>query len=240
MSFGKPETVFNLNKKNMLSFQTALVIVAIILYGYSEYQILSINNGVSISSGVVAASSFSGNPIGDPVSLVISTGVPPIYGPELGVSFDNPVNSMGVMQQFDPGYGRNRVSLEGVELQRYVTVGTRISCEFCCGAKAIIFSNGQAACGCAHSQAMRGLAAYLIKNHGSQFTDDQILRELARWKSLYFPKQMINKFTTQISSGSFTPDISALILDVDTSKLNIKNAPLPTAIQDLPSMVGGC
>ena len=52
---------------------------------------------------------------------------------------------------------------------------------------------GEAACGCAHSYAMRGLAKYLIKNHNSEFTDDEILEELAKWKTLFFPGQMMAK-----------------------------------------------
>ncbi len=52
---------------------------------------------------------------------------------------------------------------------------------------------GDAACGCAHSYAMRGLAKYLITEHGSEFTNDEILEEMAKWKSLFFPGQMTAK-----------------------------------------------
>ena len=52
---------------------------------------------------------------------------------------------------------------------------------------------GEAACGCAHSFAMRGLAKYLIKNHKDEFMDDEILEELAKWKTLFFPSQMSAK-----------------------------------------------
>src|SRR3989344_4788687 len=46
---------------------------------------------------------------------------------------------------------------------------------------------GGAACGCAHSYAMRGLAKYLLTQHGSEYTNDQILEELGKWKTLFFP-----------------------------------------------------
>lgn len=49
---------------------------------------------------------------------------------------------------------------------------------------------GGPACGCAHSYAMRGLAKYLITEHGDEFIDEEILEELAKWKTLYFPTQM--------------------------------------------------
>ena len=34
---------------------------------------------------------------------------------------------------------------------------------------------------------MRGLAKYLIKYHGTEFSDEQILEELGKWKVLFFP-----------------------------------------------------
>lgn len=52
---------------------------------------------------------------------------------------------------------------------------------------------GDLACGCAHSYAMRGLAKYLITEHGTEFTDEEILDELGKWKTLFFPTQMAAK-----------------------------------------------
>ena len=40
---------------------------------------------------------------------------------------------------------------------------------------------------------MRGLAKYLIKEHGSEFTNEQVLEELAKWKTLFFPGPMAAK-----------------------------------------------
>ena len=101
--------------------------------------------------------------------------------------------------------------------------------------------NGDAACGCAHSWAMRGLEAYLIKNHGTQYTDEQITQQIMKWKALFFPKQMVQKFMDQSATGKYTPDIAAILSGVDTSKLgNIKSADFGTALQNTPNMVGGC
>lgn len=178
----------------------------------------------------------------DAVVLAISRGAPKIYGPELNVSFDGVQASMDIMKQFDPTYGNKKIILAGDALKRYIDVGLRIACEYCCGAKALIDKNGEAACGCAHSQAMRGLAAYLIKNHAQEYSNDQILRELARWKGSYFPKQMIKKVGEQMQSGQFTPDVASLLLDINLPKYSAssKEAPLPSDIKDLPGMVGGC
>jgi hypothetical protein len=185
---------------------------------------------------------LSGNLGDDAVKLAFAQGVPDTYGPELNVNFDQPAESMSGLKQFDLGYGKNKPSLSVEEKKRYTDVNLRISCEFCCGAKAIVFENGEASCGCAHSQAMRGLTAYLIKNHGAEYSDDQILRELAKWKGRWYPKQMIQKMTDQIQSGQYTPDIAALLLDVKLPKYgaNSHSAPVPSDIQNLPSMVGGC
>lgn len=186
--------------------------------------------------------SLSGNLGDDAVRLAFIQGVPDKYGPELNVSYDDVQNSMDIMKQFDLGYGRNKPSLTAEEKTRYTNINLRISCEFCCGAAAIVFENGEPSCGCAHSQAMRGLTAYLIKNHGSEYSDDQILRELAIWKGRFYPKQMIQKMTDQIQSSQYTPDIASLLLDVKLPKYGANNssAPVPSDIKNLPSMVGGC
>ena len=52
---------------------------------------------------------------------------------------------------------------------------------------------GDSACGCAHSYAMRGLTKYLLTQHGEEFTNEEVLEEVAKWKTLYFPGQMVAK-----------------------------------------------
>lgn len=178
----------------------------------------------------------------DAVKLAYAQGIPDMYGAELNVNFDEVQRSMDIMKQFDPTYGATKLDLSAEDMKRYINIALRISCEFCCGAKSIIDATGEAACGCAHSQAMRGLAAYLIKNHGAHYTDDQVLRELARWKGKYFPKQMVKKMSDQLQSGNYTPDIAALLLDLKLPKYSAdgKSAPLPSEIDNADSMVGGC
>ncbi len=141
------------------------------------------NNSVDLSSSAGTLNTLAGID-------VAPKGEPKIYGKELGIKYDdisvnNPQKSddtIAVLSKFD-----NSISLSGADLDRYVKIGSMIACEYCCGAKTLVFSNGQAACGCAHSYAMRGLAKYLIKNHGKEYTDDEILEELGKWKVLFFP-----------------------------------------------------
>ena len=103
---------------------------------------------------------------------IIPTGVPAIYGNELKISYDDvsPTSpssadaTIAVLSNID-----RSETLTGADLQRYIDIlynlNDGISCEFCCGARSVIFEDGSAACGCAHSYAMRGLAKYLIKFH---------------------------------------------------------------------------
>jgi hypothetical protein len=137
----------------------------------------------SSTGGVVGIGTVS-------ASEIIPLGVPEIYGSELKVSYDDispndprkADSSIDVLGNLD-----RTITLTGDDLQRYIGIAGSISCEYCCGAKSIIFSNGEPACGCAHSYAMRGLAKYLIKNHGDEFSDEEILEELGKWKVLFFP-----------------------------------------------------
>jgi hypothetical protein len=159
-----------------------LLIVVLIVTIFNQIQIMSIKRGTNIATGMASVS-----------ASILPTGVPEIYGEELGISFDDvtPYDrqkadaTIAVMADLD----RN-IELSGDDLERYINIASRISCEYCCGAKALIFSNGKAACGCAHSYAMRGLAKYLITEHGDEYTDEEILSELAKWKTLFFPGQM--------------------------------------------------
>ena len=186
---------------------------------------------------------LGGDATADAAKIVIGTGFPDIYGAELRVSFDAAEPSMNILKAYDPTYGTSKIALTGNALQRYIDVGMKIACEYCCGAKTLITSNGQAACGCAHSQAMRGLLAYLITQHGDQYTNDQLLREAARWKGMFFPKQMITKLTGQLQgSAPFTPDTAAMVMGMLLPKYgkNSTQAPVPSQINNLPNMVGGC
>ena len=211
--------------KTDYEFIAQIVIVAVLA-------VLLVFNGVKFfgtgnAIGGAAISSVS-------ASEIIPTGIPAVYGNELGISYDDVSPSdprkadatIGVLSKFD-----NSITLTGSDLQRYIDIGLQISCEYCCGADSIIFSNGQAACGCAHSYAMRGLAKYLIKNHGTEFTDDEILEELGKWKVLFFPGVHETKAAVLKSKG------------IELNYINLasnKYRGIETGQQSSGSMVGGC
>ena len=164
-----------------------LFLGVVLLVALGVQQAVIMEMGSMRTPGVASAAGLTGDVTKDSIALVLSQGAPEVYGSELGVSFDAVQESINIMRQLDPAYGTKDVGLTSDEQARYTDVGTRISCEYCCGAKSIVFPDGSPACGCAHSIAMRGLIAYLVKFHGDTYSNDEILRELARWKGMFFP-----------------------------------------------------
>lgn len=178
----KVETKIEARKKTDYEFiaQIIIIFVLAVLLAYNFGKISNTGNitGFATGTGVGTVSA----------SEIIPTGVPAIYGEEIGVSYDdvsanNPQLADATINKLT-AYEDKELNAE--QRQRYIKIGSEISCEYCCGAKAIIFSNGERACGCAHSYSMRGLAKYLLINH-PDMSDDEILSELGKWKVLFFP-----------------------------------------------------
>lgn len=180
---------------NIEKVSIGLMIAALFVIGFNEFQIVGLKgNGAQITAQAVREKKPTES---KPLDIdILPKGIPEIYGMELGVSYDDVspadqkkadaiISRLGTLDQ--------QIILKGDELKRYIAVASRISCEYCCGVDSIIFSDGRAACGCQHSFAMRGLAKYLIKNHGNEYTNDQVLEELGKWKTLFFPSKMAEK-----------------------------------------------
>ena len=166
-----------------------LAIVGFLALGYVFFQITAAPN-----SNPVTGMEISNAPQLN--TEILPKGVPRIYGAELGVSYDDV--SASNQQKADATIAKlgqldNRIKLDAEQNTRYTKIALQISCEYCCGADSIIFANGQPACGCQHSYAMRGVAKYLVTKHPTEFTDDQILEEMAKWKTLFFPGQISEK-----------------------------------------------
>ncbi len=191
---------------NLLPFTIGVLAAAVLLLLFNSVQIAAIGSRsiTKASSGVTLAAGVS-----------MPTGVPDVYGEELGVNYDT--ISASEPQLADATIARmgqldRSIQLDGDLLKRYIdilyTMHGGISCEYCCGARSVIFSNGQPACGCAHSYAMRGLTKYLLTQHGDQYTDAQILEEVGKWKMLFFPTQLTQKAQIMESQGVDTNIIS--------------------------------
>lgn len=243
-----------------ISYGLVAVVAVMILFNHvqiSQASALAGFKGIGsnlafFSKSTKTSLALTGDPNQDAVTVVIPRGTP-FYGEALGASFEDPIKSLEIIAQLDPSYGKAKIQLTAEEKQRYIKIGMTPSmgCEYCCGADTLVTKNGQPTCGCKHSWAMRGLAAYLVKNY-PQLSDEEIMREMAKWKGLFFPKQMIKKYIQESQTGQYTPDIASLLLDVDESKIkeiktsaSAQNTQSPASdtlanIQDLPDMVGGC
>ena len=193
------------------------IVVLLLLLAYQQWMLMGLSATVAQQSKQIASlsgeggnggSTSSSTDINDIIREVIPTGIPEIYGPELGVSFDDPQNSINKLVALE-----NRISFSGAELQRYVGIASRTACEYCCGATTLVTREGNPACGCAHSAAMRGLIKYLIQNH-ADWSDDRILAEANKWKALFFPQETVKKALAARGGNA--------------------------GISDIPRQVGGC
>ena len=180
--------------------------------------------GTTTSSASASANAASNDAqVAELAAKLIPTGVPEVYGAELGISFDDPINALNKMAKMDGDLypdGKIKFSdLTSEQQQRYVKIGQSIACEYCCGATTMVQKNGQPSCSCAHSAAMRGVVKYLLKNHEKEYSDEQLLEEAAKWKALSFPKETVKKALQVASQGGEVSNIG---------------------INSLPSQVGGC
>lgn len=197
------------SKKFVEKAIVALAVVAFLAIGFVFLQLNSASSGSG--QAIVAASALdtmndaANNAANNAAaSEILPKGVPRVYGAELGVSYDDVSASnqkhadatISKLGQLDTS-----IRLNSEQTKRYISIALNISCEYCCGTESIIFSNGQPACGCQHSYAMRGVAKYLITKHGSEFTDAEILEEMSKWKMLFFPGQISQKASVLKEKG---------------------------------------
>jgi hypothetical protein len=185
-------------RDNAYTVIIGLMLAALFISSFNMYTLSNLEMSAQMSATTTTGSVQTA--LAQSPSDVTPKGEPRIYGKELGVAYDhvhasNPKLADATINKL----AKLDVDIQLTEDQkaRYINIlykmDNGISCEYCCGARAIIFENGEPACGCAHSYAMRGVAKYLITEHGSEFTDAQILEEAAKWKTLFFPTQSAAK-----------------------------------------------
>jgi len=214
-----------------------LAVITLIIVGSNSYRLSQLEG---VSTGTSSLGGVSG--VRGDLPDIIPTGVPEVYGAELGISYDGvSANNPGLADATITKLGQidRSVELSGADLERYINVlyvlENGMSCEYCCGARSIIFEDGSAACGCAHSYAMRGLTKYLIKNHGDEFTDEEILSEISKWKVLFFPTQMVTKAGILEQRG-----IEPNYINVASNKYRGAEKGASTGGGSGSGMVGGC
>jgi hypothetical protein len=220
-------------KGMMIADKTIAIFVALLLIvaGYNAVRLHIVSAMMHLPGGSMDGTAYLS---GD---SVIPKGVPDVYGKEMGIRYDDV--SASDMRKADETIRKmsvfdQQLQLEGEKLQRYIDILYHheggMSCEYCCGAISIIFENGQAACGCAHSYAMRGLAKYLLTYHADAFTNEDILSELGKWKVLFFPTQMSQKASVMDENGI---DVNYISLSANTYR------GIETGVAGA-GMVGGC
>ncbi|PIN87534.1 hypothetical protein COV12_03365 [Candidatus Woesearchaeota archaeon CG10_big_fil_rev_8_21_14_0_10_32_24] len=151
------------------------------------------------------------------MNFMIPTGTPE-YSQKLGgISFDDPINSMTYLSKLFPSLLQDIKNSDPTTFQRYLSLAAKprgVSCEYCCGLGATGASpDGQSMCGCQHNPALLGLTLGLMKN--TDYSDAQVLREVMKWKTMFFPKNMV-EVAMQVAGSD------------------------PSQLKDLPGMVGGC
>ncbi len=127
----------------------------------------------------------TGDPTADAIAAVVPTGTP-FYAPE-GISFDDPLTSQKLWRQVG-----NSIQLSGEQQQRWQKLTGLFTCDFCCGGPSRVTIINR--CGCAHSYAWQGMAKFFIANYGDQYTDEQILGEMTKWKAVWYPKGMVEYY----------------------------------------------
>ncbi|MEK6853896.1 MAG: hypothetical protein AABX60_01055, partial [Nanoarchaeota archaeon] len=103
-----------------------LVAVAAVVLLLNQWQIMALSD---LTSGGVGSSSkgtklnvkLSGDVVQDAIKAVVPTGTP-LYGAELAVSFDDPVNSLNILEKLDRQIPIDSLSED--EKARFINVGT--------------------------------------------------------------------------------------------------------------------
>jgi len=184
--------------------------------GSSDLSSLNVAELESTAQTIAAVFPLEGASGDDVMSIMFPTGTPE-YGDDLGVSFDDPIESLDVLAKMYKGLKAEVEKSNPEAFQRFVGLASEprgISCEYCCGIGAAgADSKGNSKCGCSHNPGILSLTLYLSAY--TDYSDGEILREAMRWKTLWFPKNMI--------------ELGASIGGGDTSVL-----------ENLPGMVGGC
>jgi hypothetical protein len=221
------------------SVKYILLVMAAGILVFNQLNISSLQSGVPATGQITASSagqpvfsySSTGDPVQDAIDAVFFTGKP--EWSDGSISFDDIEGSLRILANLDRAIPTDSLSADLKE--RYIKIGLQISCEYCCGAKAVIFPDGRAACGCSHSYALRGIAKYLLTQYGDSYSDEEILFEMTKWKNLFFPKNTVQKAAALIANGmEITPSAlndRGLLQKIETGDL---------ASIGMPGMVGGC
>ncbi len=151
------------------------------------------------------------------IEIIFPSGTPE-YSEKLGgITFDDITNSLNYLARWYYSLKEEVKNNDPETWQRYLNLAAAprgISCEFCCGiGPQGIDAQGNLRCGCQHNPALQALTLALMKY--TNYSDAEILREVMKWKTAFYPKGMIS--------------LAVQVAGKDISE-----------IKNLPGMVGGC
>jgi len=228
---------FKLIKERQHTITTMLILATLVMFLFNSVQINSVHTMMMQPTLSANEQTSTRTPLRAAPSDIIPTGVPEIYGEDLNFAYDDidpydAVKANAAIKKFSNL--DKSLTVEGTTLERYITILYKeyggMSCEFCCGARSIIFENGKPACGCAHSFAMRGLTKYLLLNH-PDIDNEEILEEVGKFKILFFPTIHEAKAQVMTDKGM---DYNTILLTTNVHR-GIEQGKTTGG-----SMVGGC
>lgn len=172
---------------------TALLTVLVVVTVLQSFQISTLSSeikeikitgavtGAATAASTGSAASGTGATLQQIVEEITPTGTPD-YGTEAGVSYDKVEEGLKTLT------GYTALSLTSDEQQRYDAIANTdgTACNYCCGATKLAQN-----CGCSHNKALQGLTKWLIKN--TEYSNDQILKEIHNWQILFFPKPTVQE-----------------------------------------------
>jgi len=147
----------------------------------------------------------------DAIDMMIPQGTPD-YGEAMGISYDDPVSALNLLAS-NYNTVKEDIKKNYPEVwKRYLNLATKpvgISCEFCCGVGPVgITKNGDLRCGCKHNPAIQTLTMLLMKD--TDMNDAEVLREALRWKSLWFPRDMVG-LALKASGGEIDANLPGMV-----------------------------
>ena len=158
-----------------------------------------------------------------------------------GVTFDDPITSQKIWGSLlgSRRFGtQNEVKLTAEEEKRWEGIVGKFTCDYCCGGPNSVTVISR--CGCAHSYAWQGMAKFFIKYY-SDYTDEDIMGEMTRWKAAFYPKGVVQDvlvYTGQASPDTLTHGGSVGI----RAQFSGQGGSTSTApdLASIEGMVGGC
>ena len=144
------------------------------------------------------------------LSLLLPAGTPDYSEALGGITYDDPVTSLKFLAGTYKSWEADVKQNDPDTYARFLNLASKpvgISCEMCCGVGAAgLRADGRTTCGCSHHPGLLALAVGLMDK--TEYNDAEVMREVMKWKTLWFPQKMV-KLALE-SAGKDASDIPVL------------------------------